>query len=52
MVRRIVAKRSSIDTEVKEVMTKTHITVEPDASLIEAARVMSKNKTRDLPTTS
>ena len=52
IVRRIVAKRSSIDTKVTEVMTKTLITVEPDTSLREAAKVMSNNKTRGLPTTS
>ena len=49
IVRRIVAKRSSIDTKVTEVMTKTLITVEPDTSLKEAARVMSNNKIRRLP---
>ena len=52
IVRRIVVKRGSIDTEVTEVMTKTLITVEPDTSLREAAKVMSNNKTRGLPTTS
>ena len=49
IVRRIVAKRNSVDLKVAEVMTKTLITVEPDASLKEAARVMSTNKIRRLP---
>ncbi len=49
IVRRIVAKRSSLDVKVTEVMTKTLITVEPDTSLREAARVMSANKIRRLP---
>jgi CBS domain-containing protein len=49
IVRRIVAKRSSLDAKVTEVMTKTLITVEPDTSLREAARVMSANKIRRLP---
>ena len=49
IVRRIVAKRASLDTKVTEVMTKTLITVEPDTSLKEAARVMSTNKIRRLP---
>lgn len=49
IVRRIVAKRSSLDVKVTEVMTKTLITVEPDTSLREAARVMSTNKIRRLP---
>ncbi len=49
IVRRIVAKRSSIDLNLGEVMTKTLITVDPDTSLKEAARVMSTNKIRRLP---
>jgi len=49
IVRRIVAKRSSLDAKVSEVMTKTLITVEPDTSLKEAARVMSANKIHRLP---
>ena len=49
IVRRIVAKRSSPDVKVTEVMTKTVITVDPDTSLKEAARTMSTNKIRRLP---
>jgi len=49
IVRRIVAKRSSVDIKVSEVMTNTLITVDPDTSLREAARVMSTNKIRRLP---
>jgi CBS domain-containing protein len=49
IVRRIVAKRSSPDVKVVEVMTKKLITVGPDTSLKEAARVMSTNKIRRLP---
>jgi Predicted signal-transduction protein containing cAMP-binding and CBS domains len=49
IVRRIVAKRASFDTKLTEVMTKTLITVEPETSLREAARVMSSNKIRRLP---
>ena len=49
IVRRIVAKRSSPDVKVTEIMTKTLITVDPDTSLKEAARVMSTNKIRRLP---
>jgi CBS domain-containing protein len=49
IVRRIVAKRGSFDTKLTEVMTKTLITVEPETSLREAARVMSSNKIRRLP---
>jgi CBS domain-containing protein len=49
IVRRIVAKRSSLDVKVLEVMTNTLITVGPDTSLREAARVMSANKIRRLP---
>jgi CBS domain-containing protein len=49
IVRRVVAKQSSPDVNISEVMTKTLITVEPDISLKEAARVMSTNKIRRLP---
>ena len=49
IVRRIVAKRGSPDVKVTDVMTKTLITVDPDTSLKEAARVMSTNKIRRLP---
>ena len=49
IVRRIVAKRASLNVKVAEVMTKTLITFDPDTSLKEAARVMSTNKIRRLP---
>jgi CBS domain-containing protein len=49
IVRRIVAKRASLDTKLVEVMTKSLITVDPDTSIKEAARLMSKNKIRRLP---
>jgi CBS domain-containing protein len=49
IVRRIVAKRASFDTKVTDVMTKTLITVEPETSIREAARIMSSNKIRRLP---
>ncbi|HSV49628.1 MAG TPA: CBS domain-containing protein [Candidatus Acidoferrales bacterium] len=49
IVRRIVAKRASLDLKVTEVMSKTLITVEPETSLKEAARIMSTNKIRRLP---
>ena len=49
IVRRIVAKRNSVDLKVTDAMTKMLITVDPDTSLKEAARVMSTNKIRRLP---
>jgi CBS domain-containing protein len=49
IVRRIVAKRASFDTKLVEAMTKSLITVEPETSLKEAARVMSKSKIHRLP---
>jgi CBS domain-containing protein len=49
IVRRVVAKHSSPDVNVSEVMTKTLITVDPNTSLKEAARIMSTNKIRRLP---
>ncbi len=49
VVHRVVAKRASLDLKVTEVMTKTLITVGPDTSLREAARIMQANKIRRLP---
>jgi CBS domain-containing protein len=49
IVRRIVAKKASPEVKVSEVMSKTLITVEPDVSLKDAARVMSTNGIRRLP---
>jgi CBS domain-containing protein len=49
IVRRVVAKKLPLDTKVSEVMSKSLITVDPDASLKEAARLMSSNKIRRLP---
>ena len=49
IVQRVVAKRASLDTKLSETMTKTLITVEPETSIREAARVMSANKIHRLP---
>jgi CBS domain-containing protein len=48
-VKRIVAQRASSDVKVSEVMTKSLVTVDPDASIKEAERLMSTNKIRRLP---
>jgi CBS domain-containing protein len=48
-VKRIVAQRVSSDVKVSEVMSKSLVTVDPDASIKEAARLMSTNKIRRLP---
>jgi CBS domain-containing protein len=49
IVGKIVAQRKPLDTKVTEVMSKSLITVDPDATLKEAARLMSTNKIRRLP---
>jgi len=49
IVRRIVAKRTSVDIKVSDVMTKTLITVKPETSLREAARILSDNKIHRMP---
>ena len=49
IVRRVVAKKLPLDAKVSEIMSKSLITVDPDASLKEAARLMSSNKIRRLP---
>ncbi len=48
-VRRIVAQRASLDAKVSEIMTKNLVTVDPDASIKDAARLMSSHKIRRLP---
>ena len=49
IVGKIVAKKRSYDTEINVVMSKKLITIDPDATLKEAARLMSTNKIRRLP---
>lgn len=49
IVRRVVAKKLPVYTKISEIMSKSLITIGPDASLKEAARVMSSNKIRRLP---
>ena len=49
IVRRVVAKKLPMDTKVSEIMSSSLITIDPDASLKEAARLMSSNKIRRLP---
>lgn len=49
IVHRVVAKRANVDARLSETMTKTLITVEPETSIREAARVMAKNKIHRLP---
>ena len=48
-VRRVVAKNLPSGAKVSEIMSKPLITVDPDSSLREAARLMIKNKIRRLP---
>ena len=49
IVRRVVAKKLPLDTKVSEIMSTSLVTVDSDASLKEAARLMSSNKIRRLP---
>ncbi len=49
VVRRLVAKKMPLDIKVSDIMTKNLVTVKPNASLKEAARLMSGNKIRRLP---
>lgn len=48
-VRRVVAKNLPLDTKISEIMSKKLITIDPNSSLREAARLMLKNKVRRLP---
>lgn len=49
IVWRIVAQRLPHDTKISEFMTKNPITVDPDISLKDAARLMSTKRIRRLP---
>ena len=50
LVRRIIAKgKLPEDFELKDIMTKNPITVKPDASIVDAARMMKRNKIRRFP---
>ncbi len=49
IVRRVCAKKLPGETKVSGIMSKTLITIDPDVSLKEAARVMSNNQIRRLP---
>lgn len=49
IVRRVCARKLPGETKVSEIMSKNLITIDPDASIKDAARVMSSNKIRRLP---
>jgi CBS domain-containing protein len=48
-VRRAVAKKLPLDVKISEIMSKPLITIDPDSSIKNAARLMLKNKIRRLP---
>jgi CBS domain-containing protein len=48
-VRRVLAKNRPLDAKISEIMTKPLVTIDPDASIREAARTMIKYKIRRLP---
>lgn len=50
-VRRVVAKKLPLNTEISEIMSKPIITIDSDSSIREAARLMLNGKIRRLPVT-
>jgi CBS domain-containing protein len=48
-VRRVVAKKTPLDSKISDVMSRPLITIDPDASLKEAARKMVNRGIRRLP---
>ena len=48
-LRRIVAERASFDLKISAIMSKKLVTVDPDTSVRDAARLMATNKIRRLP---
>ena len=51
LVRRVMAMKKPLDTKVSEVMSNPLITIDQDAPLRDAARLMTKYKIRRLPVT-
>ena len=51
LVRRVMAMKKPFDTKVSEVMSNPLITIDQDAQLRDAARLMVKYKIRRLPVT-
>ena len=51
LVRRVMAMKKPLDTKVSEVMSNPLITIDQDAQLRDAARLMVKYKIRRLPVT-
>ena len=51
LVRRVIAMKKPLDTKVSEVMSNPLITIDEDAPLRDAARLMVKYKIRRLPVT-
>ena len=51
IVRRVVANKMPFDTKISDIMSKSLITIDPDSSLREAARLMRDYKIRRLPVT-
>ena len=49
IVRRVVAEKLPLEAKISTIMSKPLVTVDPDLSLKEAARLMSTNKIRRLP---
>lgn len=49
IVRRIVAKKRTFDVKISEIMSHPLLFIDPDASIRQAARIMTKNKIRRLP---
>ncbi|MEM2131591.1 MAG: CBS domain-containing protein [Candidatus Woesearchaeota archaeon] len=48
ILRRVVAKNENLDNKVETIMTKNPITIEHDATILEATRLMSENGFRHL----
>lgn len=48
ILRKIVAKNQNLDIKVSEIMTKNPVTIENDATILDATRLMSENNFRHL----
>jgi CBS domain-containing protein len=49
LIRRVLAKKLPLDVKISDIMSKPLITINPDSSLRDTARLMIKNKVRRLP---
>ena len=49
LVKKVIAKNKGTDLELRDIMTKDPLTLKPETSIIDTARMMKRNKIRRFP---